>query len=444
MAARYARVGDTQQPRLVRLVHISDTHGRHEHYRDTGRIPPGDVLVHTGDWDDVVRNNVPGARTKLQRFNTFLHSLPHRTKIYVPGNHEAGVRDVWELDEGRTLASLLDAATVLVDRYTHLEPTGPGAPRLRVHGTPWMDMGGWRTGESALAHVFSSLPQDIDLLLTHRPPLYVLDLAWQPEVPRHSCEPCGGKQHKGYRHWGCSHMSNAVLGLPQPRRPWIHCFGHVHDAAGFLVRDGVLFSNAAMDLYPQANIIDIYPLPADGSAPAIEVGGDPDLDPWQPAATLDGTSTAGTAASIADATALAPILNDGDVAAQWCVSPGGVIRHVASGLVLDIDMARRSRGASVILWRHLTPPRPQQLWLERAVEGMAPWLMLTSALNTELVLELDVGSDSVRMNVPQWPPVPHQLWRIDAGTSGQIVSAAGFRLTCVAGCLSFHPMASIV
>jgi len=47
------RVGDVDDPtaRVVRIVHISDTHLMHDTYIKENLIPNGDILVHSGDFD---------------------------------------------------------------------------------------------------------------------------------------------------------------------------------------------------------------------------------------------------------------------------------------------------------------------------------------------------------------------------------------------------------
>ena len=72
-------MGTTQsrevKPLGIRVVCISDTHGRH---RDC-KIPDGDVLVHAGDFTRY------GKRSDAEDFNKWLGELPHKHKIVVNG-----------------------------------------------------------------------------------------------------------------------------------------------------------------------------------------------------------------------------------------------------------------------------------------------------------------------------------------------------------------------
>ena len=41
-------------------------------------------------------------------------------------------------------------------------------------------------------------------------------------------------------------------------RPALHLFGHVHECHNIISQNGVVFSNAAMDIVHRANVIDLY------------------------------------------------------------------------------------------------------------------------------------------------------------------------------------------
>lgn len=62
----------------MRLVCLSDTHTMHKGLR----IPDGDVLVYAGDCTE------DGSVREVRQFEDWIDSLPHRTKLIVPGNHD--------------------------------------------------------------------------------------------------------------------------------------------------------------------------------------------------------------------------------------------------------------------------------------------------------------------------------------------------------------------
>ena len=55
----------------IRMVCISDTHNR----TDNLEVPPGDILVHAGDFSNV------GLEGDVRRFKEFLAKLPHKHKV---------------------------------------------------------------------------------------------------------------------------------------------------------------------------------------------------------------------------------------------------------------------------------------------------------------------------------------------------------------------------
>jgi predicted MPP superfamily phosphohydrolase len=62
----------------TRIVCISDTHSRY-HFT----LPPGDILVHAGDF------SMTGEQTEVEKFITWLKSLTqYRLKIIIAGNHD--------------------------------------------------------------------------------------------------------------------------------------------------------------------------------------------------------------------------------------------------------------------------------------------------------------------------------------------------------------------
>ena len=74
--------GDGHTGPVLRVVCISDTHEQETQWEKAGRIPSGDVLVHTGDFSN------KGDLQAIRRFNEFLGRMPHAHKVVVCGNHD--------------------------------------------------------------------------------------------------------------------------------------------------------------------------------------------------------------------------------------------------------------------------------------------------------------------------------------------------------------------
>lgn len=192
----------------MRIVCISDTH---MHYPN---VPFGDVLIHAGD------ATYHGHKEEVEEFASWWETLPHRHKIFVPGNHDW----LFQLRPMLGRAMLKDTTHVLIDEDVYIE-------RLRFHGTPWQPaFGNWAfglpRGEILNAH-WDLVPDDTDVLITHSPPFGILDLTKRGE------------------NVGDHGMLDMVLRV----KPALHVFGHIHESYGIAYRNslpGGTFVNASI------------------------------------------------------------------------------------------------------------------------------------------------------------------------------------------------------
>ena len=75
----------------------------------------------------------------------------------------------------------------------------------------------------AFNHAEDLIPKDVDVLITHEPPVMILD-------------------ESDGTHWGNALLRTRVFQV----KPQLHLFGHAHKANGIIKKDGIIFSNAAM------------------------------------------------------------------------------------------------------------------------------------------------------------------------------------------------------
>src|ERR1700722_2149613 len=171
---------------VIRVVCLSDTHGSHR----AVSVPDGDVFIHAGDLTGPDKD--PNG---IHEFDEWLGELPHPSKIVVPGNHD------FILEEHPMPSTLLRNAVLLIDE--ELEVLG-----LRIWGSPVTPLYGGAFGRSSTAdrrRLYANIPVGIDVLVTHGPPLGVLDSA-----------PDG-------RHAGCGKLLETVERVS----PRLHIFGHI-------------------------------------------------------------------------------------------------------------------------------------------------------------------------------------------------------------------------
>jgi Icc-related predicted phosphoesterase len=190
----------------LRLVLLSDTHQLHREVE----VPDGDILIHAGDFTMFSKS-----MNAIVDFNRWLGELPHRFKVFVPGNHEFFL----EADPSRR--SLLDNATALINEGIEIQG-------LRIWGSPVTPLYGGAFGLSSAEdrrRLYAQIPENTDVLISHGPPYGVLD----------------SEVNSGL-HSGCRELFDAVMRV----RPKLHVFGHVHSAHGIFQTDQTTFINAAL------------------------------------------------------------------------------------------------------------------------------------------------------------------------------------------------------
>ncbi len=192
---------------MTKVVCISDTHGFHPH------IPDGDILIHTGD------HSLRGNLAEATKFHSWFASLPHKYKVYCAGNHDHAIAPG---GVGVHLPSEYENITYLQDSGIEIEG-------LKIYAAPWVPkFMNWafnlpRAG-AELAARWAAIPDDVDILMTHVPPMGIRDLT------------------KNDEHIGCE----LLWARMQEVNPMIHAFGHVHEQWGCSKIRDTFYVNAAI------------------------------------------------------------------------------------------------------------------------------------------------------------------------------------------------------
>ena len=185
----------------MRILHISDTHGKHELLID---LPKADVIVHTGDFTE------DGTEEEVMDFIEWFSGLPYAHKIFIAGNHD----------------NCLYGANIegLPDNVHYLCNEGITIDGIKFYGVPMFvqdDLDG------IFPELFSRIPDDTDVLLTHQPPLGILD-----------------------EQDGINYGDHALYERVMEVRPKCHLFGHHHHTEETCeVFRGVRFINSAGGKY---------------------------------------------------------------------------------------------------------------------------------------------------------------------------------------------------
>lgn len=193
---------------MIKLICISDTHGKHRRLR----LPPGDVLIHAGDC------TFEGADHQAEDFLSWLGKLPYRHKLFIAGNHDFYF-------EGMSEQELLK---IIPAGVTYLHDSGTIIDGIKVWGspvTPWFFDWAFNKKRGAdIAKTWKQIPADTKLLITHGPPANILDTT------------------EGGFHAGCKILRKRV----QQIQPRVHVFGHIHEGYGMIKHGTTTFINASM------------------------------------------------------------------------------------------------------------------------------------------------------------------------------------------------------
>lgn len=192
----------------MRLVCISDTHGLHEQVR----LPAGEVLLHAGDLSDW------GRLDEVADFLSWFSQVGHfRHRVFIAGNHD------FAFERSPRLAENLIPRNVI-----YLNDSGIVLDGLKVWGspiTPSFCSMAFNRDDTAIQANWNLIPDDVDVLVTHGPPLGIMDRVLPSDLPV-----------------GCPLLAQAIARC-QPR---VHVFGHIHEGYGQQQQDDVLYVNAAI------------------------------------------------------------------------------------------------------------------------------------------------------------------------------------------------------
>ena len=202
---------------MPRIVFISDTHSKLRELE----IPEGDILIHSGD------ATMMGRIKEIQHFNNELETIKDKFQriIFIPGNHDWG----FQKNPKEAIKTLTNATDILIDQELTIDG-------LKIYGSPWQpwfcdwafNFPKYDNGEQA-KYIWSKIPDDTDILVTHGPPYGILD-----EVPT-------DKWAIENSHVGCPLLLQRVKIL----KPKIHSFGHIHEGYGSIIIDEINFINAS-------------------------------------------------------------------------------------------------------------------------------------------------------------------------------------------------------
>ena len=214
----------------IRICHISDSHLFH--MKPNGFHPPkADILVHSGDL------TFEGSVMEIQDALKWLGSLPYEAIALCVGNHDT----LFEVDP-------MLARSMVPKKVVYMQNSGETIKGLKFWGSPWTRrFENWAfqldTDQQARA-MWSLIPRDTDILVTHGPPKDILDLTYYTR-----------------EHVGCPMLSKAIFS----RGILLHCFGHIHSEHGIKNIKGTVFSNGVLldEAYEPTHVPNLFDVDLD-------------------------------------------------------------------------------------------------------------------------------------------------------------------------------------
>ena len=241
----------------VRIVCISDTHGKH---RDV-HLPAGDILLHGGDFTK------SGEVGSISELSAYFRCCGFSEVICIAGNHDMTLQpSYYQRNWNRFHREPFNCekAKDALRNCIYLEDSSYTTRQgIEIYGSPWSpDFFNWafnlpRGGPCKEA--WKKIPKSTDVLITHGPPLGRGDKT----------------QENG--HAGCYDLMVAVQERVKPR---VHVFGHIHEAAGVTFDGETLYVNASSlnIAYQVAHFPVILDVPRDKGKQAMVVPPDCSLE----------------------------------------------------------------------------------------------------------------------------------------------------------------------
>jgi Icc-related predicted phosphoesterase len=205
----------------MKLVLISDTHCRLRNFT----VPDGDLLLHAGDL--TFSGNVQEISQELRALGRIAKKFKHGC-VLIAGNHDwlgernpALMKQMCE-DEGLTY---LDHSSVNIEGFA-------------IFGSAYTpEFGNWAFNVprgQPLKEKWAQIPDNTDILISHGPPLSILD-----GVERFN----GQNQEYEIEHVGCADLYFRIQELKQLK---LHLFGHIHGGYGTKIVGTKTFVNASI------------------------------------------------------------------------------------------------------------------------------------------------------------------------------------------------------
>jgi Icc-related predicted phosphoesterase len=188
---------------MSKIVALSDTH------RERTKLPKADILIFAGD-DDI------NSTSNLLNLKRYLISSNAKIIIVVAGNHDFYLEKIGK----KKCKQFFSPIIYLEDDVIDIEG-------IKIYGSPWSpkfnDWAFMKERGDDISNMWNNIPLDIDILITHGPPMRILDDVGMLPV-------------------GCFDLRRKVDMI----KPKYHIFGHVHEGYGKEKLNKTTFMNVSI------------------------------------------------------------------------------------------------------------------------------------------------------------------------------------------------------
>ena len=209
----------------MRITHISDTHNKHKQL--DGKLPGGVLLIHSGDISSL------GRKHEVEQFIKWFGKQDYTHKVFIAGNHdmtfdrEILLRNKLAHFEGRTEYDtecaegkpewLVEMLANLPDNVYYLENSSIKLEGINIWGSPISPSFGYGWGFNKdrghdINEVWSTIPMDTDIVITHSPIYGYNDRAQNTN-----------------QNVGCADLYHRLHEV----KPHLHFAGHIHEGHGY-------------------------------------------------------------------------------------------------------------------------------------------------------------------------------------------------------------------
>lgn len=221
----------------MKCIHLSDSHAAHKNINWTFDPRNADVIIHSGDFSDV------GEKHQVRDFLNWFKNLPVKHKILIAGNHDKSFDEKFWNNKGVSTDRYRDRiigaeewAPKLIKDFQRkegcyfLNHSSVTIDGIKFFGSPWTKSFHplyWAfnidEGPECL-ELWSQVPDDTDVLITHGPAYGKLDLT------------------ESGHYAGSQILLDRILMV----KPKFHLFGHIHERYGRISDDNTEFLNSSI------------------------------------------------------------------------------------------------------------------------------------------------------------------------------------------------------